>query len=181
MVTKKAKSNSTITHAVSDDGNILTFTVLGAGSFSFDRTKAHETMADRAEIHGWIQRISDGGAMSRNPDTGLPATPEDKLVRMQRIAAHYEGGATEWGMKSTSGAKGPDAGLIILALARSLAEGDIDRANGMVDKLAIKRDITRNEALRIWAGADKVLAEIARIKAERAPSGAEDLLAELDD
>ena len=182
MVTRKAKSNSTITHAISEDGNVLTFTVLGAGSFTFDRTKVNPILTDRAEIHGWLQRISDGGAMSRNPDTGLPATADEKMARMARIAQHYEAGATEWGIKATGGvARGPDAGLIVLAICRSLTNGNIDEANIVVDKLAAKRGIDRAAALRVFAGTDKVLAEIAKIKGERAPSGADELLAELND
>ena len=177
---RKVKSNSVITHAISEDGNVLTFSVVGAGEVKLDRTRVHETLRDRAEIHGLFQRVSDGGAISRNADTGRPASPADKLARMTMIAEHLMGGGTEWAMKATGERAAPDAGLIVLAICRAITRGNIDEANLAVDNLATKRGITRSESLRVWAGTDKVLAEIAKIKAERAPSGADDLLDEIE-
>lgn len=95
----KPKANSTITHIRNEDGT-LTFTVLGAGSFTFDPSKAHANNRARAEVHGWLQRISDGGALSREPKTGKPATPADKMARMRAIADHYQSGAAEWGLRA---------------------------------------------------------------------------------
>lgn len=101
----KPKSNSTITHKV--DGNVITFQARGKsaepdkpgpviGETSLDLTKVHDGLHRRAEIHGWIQRISDAAAISRNPETGLPATAGDKLSAMDRLVQHYMSGTGDW-------------------------------------------------------------------------------------
>jgi hypothetical protein len=176
----KAKSNSVITHALGADG-MLTFTVLGAGSFTVDPARLSDAMRQRAAIHGIIQRVSDGGAMSRNPDTGQPATPADKMARMQAIADHLQGGGDEWAMRAAGGAKGPDAGLTIMGMIRSGLAADVDAANGLIERLAAKREIDRTAALKVWADSDRVAKAIAEIRAERAKGNAADLLAELAD
>jgi len=177
----KPKANSIITHRLNDDGT-LTFLVKDAGEFGFDPKKAAQKNRERAELHGWIQRISDGGAMSRNPENGQPATPADKMARMQRLAEHYEGGAEEWAMKGPSGPRKPDAGLIIQALCGTVAGGDVDKANRLVDGIATKRGIDRDAALMVWAAVEDVAAEMARIRARRVAVkvSADDLLAEMD-
>jgi len=192
----KPKSNSTITHAIRERDEtgeyapVITFSVLGvhptsegnptgAATFSFTVANASATVQARAMVHGFIQRISDGGAISRDPETGLPATPETKFNRMKRIAEFYEAGADEWAIRAQVGQRGPDAGLILTAMCRTVAKGSIDEANRLVDALATKRNVDRAAALREWANTDAVLKAIAEIKAERAPKGADDLLAEL--
>jgi hypothetical protein len=101
----KAKSNSTITHKV--DGNVITFQARGksiepdkpgaiVGETSLDLTKAHENLRKRAEIHGWIQRISDAAALPFDKDTKRFASPEEKLAAMDRLVQHYMTGTQDW-------------------------------------------------------------------------------------
>lgn len=99
----KAKSNSVITHEVdNDEGNIgagsskVRFNVLGVGALTLDMTKLNQCVLDRASIHGMIQRISDAAAISRNPETGKPATAQEKYDAMARLVNHYESGSAEW-------------------------------------------------------------------------------------
>src|SRR4030067_2646371 len=88
----KPKANSIITHTLSEDKCVITFTVKDAegagrpGRFTFDVTQVHADMQHMAAIHGFIQRISGGGAMSRGKETGRPATPTEKMARMQTTA-----------------------------------------------------------------------------------------------
>ncbi len=185
----KVKSNSVVTYRVGEDGNMV-FTVLGAGpivddkatsaDITLDLSKIHAKNRRRAEYHGWGQRIVDAAALAKDTDTGKPATPGEKLARMAKVVEHYHAGGEEWNMRATGAPRGPDAGLIITAMCRALTNGDIDKANGLVDKLAASRKVGRDEALREWASTDKVLAAIAAIKAERAPKGADALLAEME-
>jgi hypothetical protein len=176
----KPKANSVVTHAIVD-GKIV-FTVKDAGTFTFDPNKASATNRARAIVHGFIQRIADGAAISRNPDNGQPATAADKMARMQRIADHYESGAEEWAMRAATGPRKPDAGLIVLAMTRTVAKGDADRANALIDGIATKRGIDRDAALAVWASVEDVAAEMARIRAERATVkvSADDLIAEME-
>src|SRR5258706_8379776 len=97
MVTAtKAQSNFTITtDRERPDGRIL-FRVKGAGEFTFAPAKASEANRARALRHGFVQRLSDAAAKSRDTATGQPASPASKLAAMQTLATHYESGAEGW-------------------------------------------------------------------------------------
>ena len=88
------KSNSVITHSVT--GNVITFNVIGFGALKFDTDKVSNECANHAALHGFVQRISDAAAMSRDPKTGKPATPQEKYDAMAALVAHYESGTPEW-------------------------------------------------------------------------------------
>ena len=177
----KAKANSTITHSM-QDGKIE-FRVLNAGSFSFDPDKVSAENRARAMIHGFVQRSSDGGAQSRNPDTGLPATPADKMARMQRIADHLMSGATEWALR-VAASQGVDAGLTLMGIMRALGI-DLETAEARLAKMAAKLGVDRAACIKRLGEAPDVIKAIGEIKAERAAAGtkvnASDLLAEMDD
>ena len=176
----KAKANSTITHSM-QDGKIE-FRVLNAGSFSFDPDKVSAENRARAMIHGFVQRISDGGALSRNPDTGLPATPADKMARMQRIADHLMSGATEWALRVAAAGQ-PDSGLTLMGIMRAL-KLDLDATERFLAKLMVKWELDRTATIKRLGESPDVVQAIGDIKAERAASqtkvNASSLLDEID-
>ena len=176
----KAKANSTITHSM-QDGKIE-FRVLNAGSFSFDPDKVSAENRARAMIHGFVQRISDGGALSRNPDTGLPATPTDKMARMQRIADHLMPGATEWALRVAAAGQ-PDSGLTLMGIMRAL-KLDLDATERFLAKLMVKWELDRTATIKRLGESPDVVQAIGDIKAERAASqtkvNASSLLDEID-
>lgn len=176
---EKVKSNSVVTHSM-QDGKIV-FTVRDAGKLTFDPDKVSAENRARAMIHGFVQRISDGAALSRDTTTGLSATPEAKLARMQLIADHLQSGATEWALR-VAAPREDDAGLRLQGIMRGMGV-DLDAAEKLVAGLATKRGIDRDAAIKIWAASDKVARAIVEIKAERTAKGATDadaLLAEID-
>ena len=176
----KIKSNSTI-NCVQMDGK-LEFTVLGAGKFTFDPDKVSAVNRARAMIHGFRQRISDGGAVSRNPETGKPATPADKLAKMQRISDHLMSGSDVWEL--TASATGSDAGLILLALMRVTSK-TLEQVETLIEATMAKRELERTAALKLWADSKQVAAMILTIKSDRLAAGSkddvEDLLGEIED
>ena len=174
----KPKSNSIITHLIRDDG-IIVFRIIGAGEIEFDPDKMSEAMGSRAALHGVIQRVSDGGAMSRNPENGKPATPQEKLARMQAIADHMMSGTDDWRLVPSSD-RAADGGLTIMAMIRCGVAVDVDAANGLVDGIALKRSIDRKAALALWASTERVAKAIADIRASRAKGDADALLDELE-
>jgi hypothetical protein len=115
----KAKSNSVITHEITE-GHIR-FNVLGVGELRLDMEKLDAAIIHRAAIHGMIQRISDAAAISRNPETGAPATAEKKFAAMQRLVNHYESGTSEWSCRPQAG-EGQSGGLLFRALCQ-MSEG----------------------------------------------------------
>jgi len=112
----KPKSNSVITHVINASGNLLAFRVMGAGEVALDMLKLNEAIITRAAIHGMIQRISDAAAISRDPETGKPATPAEKLAAMSALVEHYHSGASEWSRVGVGG--GPKGGFLFEALVR---------------------------------------------------------------
>lgn len=96
------------------DGRIM-FTVGGAGFAVLDTNRVHEANRAYAEFHGWKARCIDTAAMNRDTDTGLPASPAEKLDAIKRLVAHYESGTADWKMVSAGKLRG---GLLYEALCR---------------------------------------------------------------
>ncbi len=176
----KPKSNSVVTSAVTEDG-IIHITVLGAGKVEFDPTKVDGKLRRRAEIHGWIQRLADGAAKSRDAATGKPATPHDKLAAIQSIADHYQNGATEWKMAGTGGGRMAQSEIILQALSR-VREVDIETLRARIAAMAEKKGTKPATLLSALATDKDVAAMVLTIQAERAGStgiDTEELMAEI--
>lgn len=112
------KSNSVITHEVVagtlTGTALIHFHVKGADSIALDMTKLNADVVKRAAIHGMIQRISDAAAISRDPETGKSATPQEKYDAMAQLIAHYESGTSEW--SRTRSGDGAPKGVLFRAL-----------------------------------------------------------------
>jgi hypothetical protein len=173
----KTKSNSVIT--VTLDGNMQKFNVLGAGELVLDLSKLAEAIRVRAMAHGMKQRISDAAAIPCDKDTGLPATPEEKLEAMRRLVEHYMTGSAEWSPARTSGggATKDTSGITLQAMKRVWPDKDCE---GLAFKLETKRGITRREAYAEFAKTKEVMEAIAAIKAEHSTVSADDLLDEME-
>jgi hypothetical protein len=181
---EKRKVNTTITHRVIEGK--MEFTVHGGVNLApivFDPGKASATNRARAMLHGWIQRVSDGGAIERADKEGNLRSKEElaamRHARMLAIVNHYEAGTDDWTIRPV--AQGVDAGMTIQGIIRAGLATDVDGANGLVERLATKRGIDRTASLRLWAASDKVARAIAEIRAERASGNAEELLAEIEE
>lgn len=175
----KPKSNSVITHSINAEEQIVTFLVRGCEPLTFDIKRVSDAVGERAMIHGFIQRISDAAAISRNPETGQPATPEDKREAMARLVEWYESGTEEWSRRREAGA-GPDTGITLQAMI-DVFGGTAEAARGMIQSLADKRGITPNEARAVFASSREVAARIAQIKADRAARSGVDAQGLLDE
>lgn len=175
----KPKSNSVITSSVA--GQLIVFNVKGVGAIEFDTAKVHADVFTRAAMHGFIQRVSDAAAISRNPDTGLPASPKDKYEAMKAIVDHYMTGTEEWSRRRAGGGEGRDSGgLVVQALARVYGN-TVAEAEATIARTMEKKGLDRKAALKLWAGTDKVTAAVAEIKAERAAAAAKTASVDADD
>lgn len=181
----KPKVNSIITHALSEDKCVITFTVKDAegpgrpGRFTFDVTGAHPDMQHMAAVHGFIQRISDGAAMSRDKETGKPATPAEKLARMQAIADHYAGGATAWGMNRTGEGKGGQGPSIVVRAFAAIQGLSMADALARVREQAEKQRTTTKAYLKKLATAKAIIDKVAELRAAEASADGDEMLAEL--
>jgi hypothetical protein len=174
----KAKSNSVVTHALGEDGHVIAFKVLNAGEFQFDVRKVHPNMLRRAALHGFVQRIADAAAKSRDTETGKPASSTDKLAAMQRVAGHYETGVDQWALvRAEGGGVGPSIVVRAFAALQGMPVAD---AQARIKELAEKRRLTTKAVLAQLRKTDTIRAKIAELEAaEPAGEEGEDLLAEL--
>ena len=165
----KPKSNSVVTHQVAADLTI-TFNVRGAGEFTFDPLACSQAVRERAMIHGFIQRIADGAALGRDPETGLPATPQAKMARMQRLADHYASGTVDWNVKVAAGerqTRTSESSLVIAAIGEM--KGWLDEAvRDWIKVTADAKGTTEKEILKALAAQPKVILKVAEIKERRA-------------
>ena len=173
----KPKSNSVVTVEQTDDGKLL-FNVLGAGVLTFDPAKCDASMNAHAALHGWKQRISDAAAMDRDPETGRPASPADKLTAMQDLAEYYMGGATDWRRVGKGGA-GKSITIEAIARVKSITYAE---AEEYVDSYAARNySGDRKECLAFLREGKRVMEAMAAIRAERAPKPKVDADAALDE
>lgn len=179
----KKKANSVVT-AEFDGEDVITFKVLGAGETQLRLSALSAPVKARALVHGLVQRVSDRAAMSRNPETGQPATAQDKLDRMTTLVEHYMSGSTEWTPGRVEGAgrrKAKALDPVVVAVAEIQGMGYEEVMESIAAK-AEKRGVKVKAYIARLATSGEVLAKMAEI-AQRGAQGVEedgdDMLAEL--
>lgn len=157
----KPKANSVITHSLNTEGlhPVITFHVRGAGAITLDMDRLSADVVQRAAIHGMIQRISDAAAISRDEETGLPATPEEKLEAMSRLVAHYESGTSEWSRVAEAGPKG---GVLFKALCEMFPDRDAKSIREWLDELSKKEQTALRADPKVKAIIDRMQAEVGK-------------------
>lgn len=173
----KMKSNATMAVEIDQPNNRITFSVRDVGDIVLDMTALSPDVLAYAAYHGMKQRIADAAAMSRNPDTGAPATPQDKFDAMQALVAHYATGTSEWAVRVASGGAAKPSGLTLRALA-DVQGLDIATMRSRLEALAERKATTTAALLRELAKAPAVAKRIAELKAASSPD-ADELLGEL--
>lgn len=132
-------------------------------------------VAAQAMMHGYKQKISDAGAMSRDTETGK-ADPMARVAKMRRMADTLAGDtatgrAPQWELDRQGGGAGP--GLLARAIAEAIGK-DIDTVREWLKG----KSTAERTALRM-AGNIKPIYD--RLEAESAKTvDAEDLLAGLE-
>ena len=184
MTNEKVKSNS-VTTVTYLDGKLV-FGFSGLDAFTFDPDKVSAVNRARAMMHGFEQRIRDGGALGRDAETGASATPEQKREAMLRIADHLMAGGDEWALK-VAAPKKDDPGLLLAAIMRALGKDEAG-VKALIASTMTKRGVDETAALKIWQDTKQVITAKAEIVAERAAAkaaaskgqSADDLLAEIE-
>lgn len=172
----KPKSNSVITSAWDATSNVITFTVRKAGAngqsdaaLALDLNKVSEKNRARAMAHGFIQRVSDRAALSRNTTNGQSATPAEKLAAMKGLVDFLASGTDEWAPERVGGVKGPTGldPLLIAAVAEATGRST-DEVRELVAKGAEKKSVTKAVYLATLGGAGTVKPIVERMRAEQA-------------
>ena len=162
----KAKANSVVTTRLDEDG-FLIISVIGSGEIRFDMDKASVVNRARAEVHGWTQRLVDAAAMSRDAETGKPASPADKYEAIKELAEYYMNGAEEWARRGAGGG-GQSITLQAIARVKAITYAQAEEFVGRYAQAHYKGD-TKSTLAFLRSGAT-VGAMILTIRAERQPA-----------
>jgi hypothetical protein len=146
------KSNSVMSCAI--ESGKLVWTFADGVKVTFDPAQSKQTGAD-AKVHGYRQKIQDAAAMSRNTETGMPASIAEKRAAMESVIQNLYAGL--WNAPAGGGNEG---GLLLAALVRVKPEMSEENLKKW---LATKSD-KEKAALRI---APTIKPEIDKIRAER--------------
>lgn len=154
-----AKSNSVIETFI--DGPMLTINVTGQDPIRVNALELAESVSLAATLHGLKQKICDAAAISRDPETGRPASVRDKYEAMRAVAERLLAG--EWNAKRGDGTGAGAGGLLARALVRFTGKS----AAEIREFLAAK---TRAEHAALRAN-PKIAAIIDELRAERGGAG----------
>ena len=169
----KKRANAVVT--TTQEGAVLVFKVHGAGETRLDLNALSVGVKDRAMLHGLVQRVSDRAAISRNPENGQAATPQDKLARMQALVDWYNTGTGEWSPTRTAGGSGGKAkGVNPVVEAVAEIQGvSYAEMMGRIEAACEKRGVGVKAYVNKLATQEQVLARMADI-AKRNSSGLDD-------
>lgn len=109
------KRNATITTTIID--NTLALTFANGETLTMRGDALTSDVQQYALMHGLKQKLVDAAAISRNPETGRPATVEDKYQAVKAVYDRLLAGA--WNATREGG--GATGGLLLQALVRMYA------------------------------------------------------------
>lgn len=137
-----------------------------------------DSIRTQALIHGLKQKLVDAAAISRNPDTGKAATPDDKWAAVMEVFNRITGAGGEapaWN-KTREGGAGA-GGLLMRALCRLYPAKTPDQIREYLDG---KTDAEKT-ALRKNPKVATMIEEIRAETGKAANVDTDELLNELDD
>lgn len=170
------KESSTGVNFTMEDGKLVWSGVGDSGGLIrvvYNPETAPPELRMKAMLNGFRVAGDRMTAISRDENSGKSATPAEKLARVQRRVDAWERG--QWEIeRSWAATKGPDAGLVIMAMIRALAGvPTVEAAEALFAKqVALKKFATRDEAIAAWAKSTQVAAAIKLIEAERIQAAA---------
>ena len=106
---------------VTTRGRKIDFTFEGmapeAAMLTFDLDRVHSSLHERAELHGWEQRIRDNAAISRKQKDGTVITVTEAMRHdaVKEMLDHYMGGSADWNLKARG--RAPEQNPVWLAIA----------------------------------------------------------------
>jgi hypothetical protein len=160
--TKRARVITTVI-----DGEVMTFNVTGAGSFTVNAAALSADIRAAAMMHGLKQKIADAAAMSLNDD-GLPAAPADKMAAMQDVADALIAG--DWSQRSSGDGSAPVSGIIYRAFHQFLVNAATAQKLPIPDDMAAKTRAIYDAKTRAEQLALRREPAIAAIMAELRPA-----------
>ena len=110
------KRNATISATI--NGNTLALMFANGETLAMRGDALNSDVQQYAMMHGLKQKLVDSAAISRNPETGRPATVEDKYQAVKTVYDRLLAG--QWNA-TREGGGGATGGLLLQALCRMYA------------------------------------------------------------
>jgi hypothetical protein len=141
-------------------GSVLTLTFADGRVLTLDTATLTDDIRHAAMLHGLKQKLVDGAAIARNPETGRSATLDDKFNAVREIYDRITDPAAPAWNKGRSGGEGDGSNTLLLrALCKMSGKSPAVMA-------ALLESKTKEEKKALRAN-PKVAAIIAEIQAER--------------
>jgi hypothetical protein len=151
-------------HSIGLDGQPMDFT--------FNATSVEAGLRKWAEMHGFIQKISDRAAIGRDPETGASATPEEKFAAMKECAERLMSGGP-WNAVATGGG-GNQGGLLYRAMKAIYPNAWSDKTSfaayivqkAISESERLKKKVSESDVRAGLMAVKRVAKEIERIRQE---------------
>jgi hypothetical protein len=141
-------------------GNILTLTFSDGRSLTLDAAALADNIRQDALMHGLKQKLVDGAAIARNPETGRSATLEDKFQAVKEIFDRITDPADPaWNKGRSTGDGDGGNSLLLRALCKMSGKSPAVMAAALETKTKAEKAALRTNP--------KVAAIIAELQAER--------------
>lgn len=137
------------------------FKVAGVGELHLELSRVSAENKEYATLHGFIQRITDAAALSRDGATGKSASPQEKFDAMKVLVEHYNSGATGWNL--SGGERGPSEEVKLLVEALS----EVYPTKGKDELTAWVRKRSKAEVIAL-SEQENLKTIITRLRGERA-------------
>jgi len=170
MAAKKIRANAVVSAEVLSDKRIK-LTGIKAGPAGgniekiFNPQLASLLNRATAQDYGFVVRLTRAAALDRDPATGLSASPQAKWARVVALVDHYETGTDSWDQARTPVETGPNLGLLFRAMVGLGYAKDVDRANGLIDKLGVKQNLDRDATIALLWADKAITVKVAELKA----------------
>lgn len=168
------KKQSAITTTIVDGALVLTFA--HGEALTLHPRDLNEAVREQAVLHGLKQKLVDAAAISRNTETGRPATITDKYNAVKTVFDRITGPEGQWNANREGG--GQTGGLLAQALFRMY---DGRRTAEQIKAFLDGKTDAEKTALRRSPKIAEIIETIRAEKVKPANIDTDALLGELDD
>jgi hypothetical protein len=161
--------------SASYENGTLSFVVGEAGTLNIEVANLAPAIAEKALLHGLVQKVSDAAAMPKDELTGNPK--KDAALKFEAMAAVVErltGDSPDWNKRSGDGSS-PVQGLIFRAFAEWVANSATAKKVAVPSEEAIraKYDAMDRKGKLALRSIPEVAVIIERMKSERPAKASE--------
>ena len=165
------KRNAVITAQIADDTLVLKF--VNGEVLELNANELSPEIRRMALLHGLKQKLVDAAAISRNPETGRPASPNDKFQAVKAVYDRLLAG--QWNAVREGG--GATGGLLLQALCRMYAGRKTPEE---LKAFLVDKSDAEKTALRKNPRVAQIIEEIRAERGKAADIDTDELLGELE-